>query len=233
MYITIVRMLNYELFHLLAYTILSTVMALISTNLAWNRQNRDNGPLKDLLFDIIPDISYISIPISNYIGFVQIILLIASFRSKERFRRILQYIFLQSTTTIIRSITVSFTTLPNIFTPNYCNETPRNLYVTFCNMLIHGTCGDYMYSGHTATAVLVFLFGYRYSKSTGFIFMNGVLSILLISFLLLQRWHYTIDCIIATLIITLIFQLYMVTEKYENYWFYFKKKTILDIYTHK
>jgi hypothetical protein len=55
-------MLNYELFHLLAYTILSTVMALISTNLAWNRQNRDNGPLKDLLFDIIPDISYISIP---------------------------------------------------------------------------------------------------------------------------------------------------------------------------
>ena len=103
---------------LLAYAILSTVMALISTNLAWNRQNRDNGPLKDLLFDIIPDISYISIPISNYIGVVQIILLIASFRSKERFRRILQYIFLQSTTTIIRSITVTFTTLPNIFTPN-------------------------------------------------------------------------------------------------------------------
>jgi len=226
-------MLNYRLFHLFAYTILSIFMALISTNLAWNRQNRDNEPLKDLLFDIIPDISYINVPISNYIGVVQIILLIASFRSKERFRCILQYIFLQSTTTIIRSITVSFTTLPNIFTPNYCNEIPRNLYVTFWNMLIHGTCGDYMYSGHTATTVLVFLFGYRYSKSTRFIFMNGIFSILLISFLLLQRWHYTIDCIIATLIITLIFQLYMVTEKYDDYWFYFKKKTNLDIYTHK
>jgi len=227
MSITIVRMWHSGLFRLLMYTILSTLMALISTNVAWKRQSREEGPLKDVLFDLIPDISSVSVPISNYIGVAQIIVLIASFRSKERFRRILQYTFLQSTTTIIRSITVSFTTLPNIFTPDYCNEIPRNLYVTFWNMLRHGTCGDYMYSGHTATAVLVFLFGYRYSKSTGFILMNGVCSILLISFLLLQRWHYTIDCIVATLIITLIFQLYMVTEKYDDHWFYFKTKYFL------
>lgn len=218
---------------LLAYVILSVFMAVISTNLAWHRQIKNGEPLKDLLFDIIPDLSDVKIPISNYIGTVQIILLFASFRSKERWRRIFQYIFLQSTTTIIRSVTVTFTTLPNISTPDYCTKKPRNIYETFSNMIIHGTCGDYMYSGHTASAVLLFLFGYRYSKSVNFVVMNGVFSFLLISFLLLQRWHYSVDCIVATLIITLIFQLYVVTEKYEDHWFYFKKKTNLDIYTHK
>ena len=73
----------------------------------------------------------------------QIILMIASFRSKERGRRICQYIFLQSTTTIIRSVTVTFTT-PNIFTPDYCTEKTRNIFETFWSMLLNGTCGDYI-----------------------------------------------------------------------------------------
>ena len=146
----------------------------------------------------------------------QIILMIASFRWKERGRRICQYIFLQSTTTIIRSVTVTFTT------PN--TEKTRNIFETFWSMLLNGTCGDYMYSGHTATAVLIFLFGCHYSKSSEFAVMNGVFSFLLISFLLLQRWHYSVDCIIAILIISLIFEVYTVTEKYEDHWFYFKRK---------
>jgi hypothetical protein len=74
----------------------------------------------------------------------QIILMIASFRSKERGRRICQYIFLQSTTTIIRSVTVTFTT-PNIFTPDYCTEKTRNIFETFWSMLLNGTCGDYVF----------------------------------------------------------------------------------------
>lgn len=217
-------MTNGSVVKLLAYFILSGFLAIISTNLAWHRQIKNGTPLKDLLFDIIPDLSHINIPISNYIGIAQIILMIASFRSKERGRRICQYIFLQSTTTIIRSVTVTFTTLPNIFTPDYCTERTRNIFETFWSMLIHGTCGDYMYSGHTATAVLLFLFGYHYSKSPEFAVMSGVFSFLLISFLLLQRWHYSVDCIIAILIISLIFEVYTVTEKYENHWFYFKTK---------
>ena len=217
-------MTNGAVIKLAAYFILSGFLAIISTNLAWHRQIKNGEPLKDLLFDILPDLSEIKAPISNYIGAGQIILLIASFRSKERWRRICQYIFLQSTTTIIRSVTVTFTTLPNIFTPDYCTEKTRNIFETFWSMLIHGTCGDYMYSGHTASAVLVFLFGYHYSKSSEFAIMNGVFSFLLISFLLLQRWHYSVDCIIAILIISLIFEVYTVTEKYENHWFYFKPK---------
>jgi len=71
-------------------------------------------------------------------------------------------------------------------------------------------CGDYIYSGHTTMLVSCYLIIQEYSPKRWFVlhytfFISSALGVI---FLLLQRGHYSVDCIIAYWITTRVWWMY-------------------------
>ena len=204
---------------LLATVLLSLTLAILSTWYIWIHQT-DSPPLPDILLDILPDLSSIEFPIVNIIVLVQYVLGIISFPGNTRIQYAAQFIFLQCVLTSLRAVTTASTTLPNLHVYAYCKERPDNFFQVLYDMVTHGTCADYMFSGHTATSLLVWLFTYRHATTTWYKWVVGILVDTVIVFLLLQRWHYTMDILVATIITWLLFVFY---KRYENtkHWWYF------------
>ena len=74
--------------------------------------------------------------------------------------------------------------------------------------MAHGTCSDYMFSGHTVTAMLMYMFVNKYRKSYWTELVAGLLLGATLFSLLLFRWHYTDDIIIAVVLSWFGFQFY-------------------------
>mgnify|MGYP001230395086 CR=1 FL=1 len=205
--------------------VVSLVAAVLATWLAWNEQ--PNGdPLQDPAFDILPNWSNIEFPIVNLFVICQYV--IGALAFKKRTKYVAQFIFVQCVITFLRALTVSISHIPNIHVYEYCKTRPTGFIEVLHLMITHGTCADYMFSGHTATSLLALLFtvyhGNRKCCCCGkyvAITISLILFVLTVVFLLLQRWHYTMDILIATIITVLLFYLYKIYDKQEKKWFYF------------
>jgi len=208
-----------ELGLLVLVGLVAGVTAVLATWYTWNNQIVNN-PLPDVLFDILPDLSDITIPIPNYIYLAQFIVAILSFQNEKKLQLVVQYIFLQSVLTTIRAITVSVTILPNIHLYEYCKKEPGDFFEVFTNIIEHGTCGDYMWSGHTASSFILYMFVHRHKSNYFFELLVGLLFGGMILFLILQRWHYTVDIIIAVIVTWLTFQFYKQFENDTSPWYF-------------
>lgn len=198
----------------------SLVISILAIWYIWLNQSGQK-PLPDILLDNIPDLSDIEFAIVNTIVVVQYIVGILSFPSRYRFQLIAQFIFLQSVLTTLRAGTSSVTLLPNIHVYPHCEKRPDNFFQVLWYMIQYGTCADYMFSGHTATSTLAWLFTCKWKYLN---VVNGVLLLGVITFLLLQRWHYTVDIIIGFIITC---ALYIVYYKYQSCsWWYFNSLRI-------
>ncbi len=204
---------------LLATVLFSLTLAILSTWYIWIHQT-DNPPLPDILLNILPDLSSIEFPIVNVIVLVQYVLGIVSFPGNTRIQYTAQFIFLQCVLTSLRAITTASTTLPNLHVYTYCKERPDNFFEVLYDMVTHGTCADYMFSGHTATSMLAWLFTYRHATTTWYKWAVGILVDTVIVFLLLQRWHYTMDILVAIIITWLIFVFYKRYETNRRWWYF-------------
>ena len=133
-------------------------------------------------------------------------------------------LFLNCTLLIIRGFTTSSTHMPNIRVYYYCKERPDNFFRVLTLMIAHGTCSDYMFSGHTVTSFLLFLFAYTHA-STVYATISGLFLCGTIFSLWVFRWHYTSDIIIALTVTWLTYVLYKEHEKDNKTWFYFSSFT--------
>ena len=200
------------------------IAGVFSSMWVWNNQNV-HDELQDVLFDLLPDLSSIQYPIPNYIILGQYGIAVLSLPIETLFKRIAQFLFLINVLTLIRALTVSLTLLPNIHVYDYCKQRPDTFWETLKLMMEHGTCADYMFSGHTSASFLMYMFvqKHTYHFALGVVQLACVFAIALM--LILQRWHYTIDIVIAILLVWLVFFFYKqeeVSKKWRDHWFYFK-----------
>jgi len=211
-----------ETVYLILTCCVAGITGVLSTWLVWNHQNVDNK-LEDILFLILPNLSRIEYPIPNYIAIAQYILGFISFDFDKSFKYLGQFLFLQCIITILRSITISLTILPTIHLHPYCNGKMDDFFTVFWTVLRYGTCGDYMYSGHTASSMLVYLFVHRHGVRYIYEILSGLLLGAIMLTLLIMRWHYSVDILVAVVIIWMGFKLYKVyeTSEYGSAWFYF------------
>lgn len=204
---------------LLGVVVLTLILAILSTWYIWVHQ-LDRPPLPDILLDFLPDLAYIEFPIVNVIVLVQYVLGIVSFPDKKRIQYTAQTIIVQCLLTSIRAIIATSTTIPNLHVYPYCRERPDNFFEVLYYMVTHGTCADYMFSGHTATSMLAWLFVRRHATATWYKWVVGILVDAVIVFLLLQRWHYTMDILVAIIITWLIFVFYKRYENAKDWWYF-------------
>lgn len=208
-----------EIFFLVLLCIITVVAGILSTWHTWNNQP-ETEPLPDIFLDILPDLSHIETPVVNYIVLVQLTLAVISLPTENRWQRVGQYILIQSVINTFRSITVASTSLPNIHVYPYCEKRPDNFFQVLSYMIRYGTCSDYMFSGHTATSTLIWLITRKFATREWYKWTIGILVDVMIVFLLLQRWHYTVDIIIAIVLTWFIFVTYYRFET-NKYWWYF------------
>lgn len=209
----------------LVLTILITLfIAILST--WWNWNNQVVGvKLHDIFFDVLPDLSDVETPFPNYILLVQLFFGIISFRSNSTYKYIAQFIFLQSILSAVRAVSVAITTLPNIRVYEHCEKEVSSFFQVLEYMIIYGTCGDYMFSGHTATAFLTYMFVHKHGSYYAWEILSGLLLGAQMFVLLLLRWHYSVDILIACIITWLVFRFYKRYEQvdyWSDFWFYFK-----------
>lgn len=218
-------------FVFLVLTILITLfIAILST--WWNWNNQVVGvKLHDIFFDVLPDLSDVETPFPNYILLVQLFFGIISFRSNSTYKYIAQFIFLQSILGTVRAVSVAITTLPNIRVYEHCEKEVSSFFQVLEYMVIYGTCGDYMFSGHTATAFLTYMFVHKHGSYYAWEILSGILLGAQMLVLLLLRWHYSVDIFIACIITWLLFRFYKLYEEddepatpsyWSDFWFYFK-----------
>ena len=155
-----------------------------------NNSNSEN--LNDILFDFTPDLH-------NYyyiVNLIIFILLIPLFINpkKKYFISIFKYF---SIIIFIRCITTCVTIMPPIKDCKIKLENKNNIY----NYII-GHCNDKIFSGHTSFMLILFFVIYKYKiLKSNYLIIYGLL-ILLNSFLIiLTRSHYTVDVILAYIIV--------------------------------
>lgn len=202
-----------ELLGLIAIGLTALLFGILSTWYIWNHQI-DAKPLPDVILDNIYDISDVEFGIVNILVILQYIIGIYSFKREDRWKYFAQTLFLQSIITIFRSITASSTLLPNLHVYDYCKKRPDNFFQVLGYMIWYGTCADYMFSGHTATSTLAWLMTEAPYKTFNLILLGGV-----VLFLLLQRWHYTVDIIVGFVVAWALHYVYI--KNTSNEWYYF------------
>ena len=214
-----------EVLFLLLTLLLSLYVAVISSWYTCNNQIV-GVKLNDILFEIMPDLSdRFALHFPTYVLMLQLSLgLVSLFSSTNVYKYTAQFIFLQALVTALRAISVAVTTLPNIQVYEHC-ETPITSFAhAFSHMLNYGTCGDYMFSGHTAMASLIYLFVREHSRYYVYAIISVVLLVCQIVFLILLRWHYSVDILIGCIITAMLFRnfkAYEKSEKWSDYWFFF------------
>jgi hypothetical protein len=207
-----------EIIFLVITVLLSLTIATMSSWRTWN-DHIAGVKLHDMLFELLPDLSDRFAPtLPHYLLLFQMILgLVSLFSSKKLYMYIAQFIFLQSLLTAIRAGAVAITILPMIHVDEHCEKEITSFLQALEYMVIYGTCGDFMFSGHTAIAFLTYMFVNEHNPAL----ISGLLLGSQMLFLILLRWHYSVDILIACIITWLLFRLY---KKYEgsDFWFYFK-----------
>jgi hypothetical protein len=211
-----------EIIFLIITVLLSLTIATMSSWRTWN-DHIVGVKLHDMLFELLPDLSDRFAPtLPHYLLLFQMILgLVSLFSSKKLYMYIAQFIFLQSLLTAIRAGAVAITILPMIHVDEHCEKEITSFLQALEYMVIYGTCGDFMFSGHTAMAFLTYMFVNEHNPYYAWKLISGLLLGSQMLFLILLRWHYSVDILIACIITWLLFRLY---KRYEgsDFWFYFK-----------
>lgn len=212
-----------ELLYFFLYTIITFVIAGFAAWFVWNSQSTNEVPLYDVMFEILPDWSDVTFPVPNVIFIAQALIVIFAIK-EPKYKYICQHLFLNCTLLAVRGFTTSSTHMPNIRVYDYCKERPDNWFRALTLMITYGTCSDYMFSGHTVTSFLLFLFAYTHTSRV-YVILNGLLLCGVIFSLWVLRWHYTSDILIALIVTWLTFVLYKDHEKDNETWFYFSSFT--------
>ena len=178
----------------------------------------DYSPLPDIFLDTLPSQPW-SLDASEYIIVVStwaagLVVLFHKHRTIVA-RRVCLLVGLHH---FYRAVTLFVTVLPSRNKNFYCDAKSNNItmlailkwFVKLASgfgLALDGNsmyCGDYIYSGHTVILILSYLIIQEYSPRSWFLlhytfFLTTALGIF---FLLLNRGHYSIDCIIAYWITT-------------------------------
>ena len=208
-----------EITFLFFVIVISWIVATLAVWFTWHNQDISGTKIYDVFFEILPDLSSESTPIPNYIGFASMLVALISLK-ESHWGYLCQFLFLNSLVLLLRSLTTTVTLLPNIYVYDYCKETPETFFEVIQKQLEHGTCSDYIFSGHTAVVFLLYMFTHRHAYHYVWELISGLLVGTMAFALLLLRWHYTIDILLAIAIVFLLFKYYKDYE-YRDYWFYF------------
>ena len=207
-----------EIYYLAVSILITIWLCVLAVWYVWVSQT--DGKLVDSGFALIPDLSDSEFVYMPNVGLG--ILFVCFLWVSENYGVLGQLAVLQCGFSILRTVTVSATLLPNIKVYDFCKEKPDSLWQTVEFIMVHGTCSDYMFSGHTVTAMLLYLFVNKYRKSYWTELIAGLVLGATLFSLLLFRWHYTDDIIIAVVLVWFVFQFYFqYAQDYSKYWFYF------------
>lgn len=203
-----------ESLFLFSVVLFTCVAGVLSTFYTWRNQTM-NVLIVDVFHSFLPDLSdWFSIP--NIIFPLQFAFALASV-VQERLQIAAQFIFLLCVLLNLRAIAIVVTVLPNAVTKPFCETAPSNVFQTIEFIFRYGTCGDFCFSGHTTTSLLTFLFVRRFAYDKSHVQL--ALLFLMVLFLLLLRWHYTLDCFIAILLCTTMFEFYFTQRDEQIFYF--------------
>ena len=199
---TVIKNINLFLNKLpLWYYLIPYILHIISTNLLTDKFNdvKSYKPLYDAIMSNTPDLSDYE-NVSNYLFFFIAIFLIIPLYIKPNNKIFISLFKYFSVLVLLRSITSYVTILPS-----QTSKCKNNLGLL---RYINGHCIDKIFSGHTATSLIIILMYHKYniiSKNMVY-FLLGVQFLLAIS-LIVTRGHYTIDVVIAYLITIFVYLL--------------------------
>nr|XP_054768144.1 sphingomyelin synthase-related protein 1-like [Lytechinus pictus] len=179
-------------------------------------------PLPDRFMDNLPNITWgtkgaeICIMV---LAFVMFGLLVFHKHRTIVFRR---FCIIFATVYIMRISTMLSTALPVLPPPSECTTQPTDsfyerLALTFSLWMKSGSrlngikmCGDYMFSGHITSLTLANLMIIEYSPSNFFVLrcFTVVVNVVGSYILVVGRGHYTVDVIIAVILVFVVFQYY-------------------------
>jgi hypothetical protein len=211
-----------ELFYLGLTFSVSLILASLCVWNIWLNQTHHTD-MYDISHRIFADLHMEESPLPNYFMLATLVFGIVVLR---KWNLIARFIFLQSLFTMLRAITTASTILPNIVSSEYCKDMPETYWDLLGKILVYGTCSDYMFSGHTVTVFLTHLFIHKYKSYWWQQWLSGFLVVLTILSLLILKWHYTVDCIIAIVIVWLSFTVYNHQEN--DTWYYFPALKKID-----
>jgi len=156
-------------------------------------------PLPDLGFDLFPymSLTYINNHWMTLIIFLTIVRVIYHPSRVMIFRRIL---IVHSLTCVVRSVCIVATSLPDP-SPECKHFVPKHpvLLEAFYRLVTFGfdVCGDVFFSGHFAICVEMAMVWEQYTKQRLFKNLIWLMVAIESCFLLITRYHYTIDIIIG------------------------------------
>lgn len=181
-------------------------------------------PLPDIFLDNLPHISWGFIAAEVVIIVLFMIWLTILFLHKYRWILLRRFFVLMGTIFLLRSITMSITSLsvPGVhltdqcspyIIKNYTERFKRALEIWIgCGLYITGlrTCGDYLFSGHTTCLTLLNFFISEYSPRRFYLLhtFTWVLNLFGVFFILACHEHYSIDVFIAIYISSRLFLYY-------------------------
>lgn len=202
------------------------LVALLGEYYVWQNVDVSNvTPLEDFMFKYLPDFSdhFADYPVPNWVFTAMIIVALISFPYEYIFKYSAQYLFLQSLLTGARGLIVGLTLLPLTLHNEACSHIPSTYFEAFGNTLKYGSCGDFMWSGHTASAFLLYLFVANHHRFYPMQVIQGLLLGGMFLSLLVFHWHYTLDIVMALIVTYLFFHVYKQYENIKQYWFYFEE----------
>ena len=159
--------------------------------------------MHDVLHSYIPDLRYKKVIEKHYDTYssIPILMYILLCVYKSNYESLNNYTILFSLMHIIRCIFYSMTILPD--PSGKCRFGKINSISTFFDFILRGTCGDLIFSGHTATILLSWKFledDFNIPSYVGLIHTTGM-----IGTMMTLRKHYSIDVIIAILVTSLLY----------------------------
>ncbi|KII62789.1 Sphingomyelin synthase-related 1 [Thelohanellus kitauei] len=186
-------------------------------------------PLHDILLDHITIPEYMFICAEVYILILFLISIVIMALHKCRLVLIRRYIVCFSTVFLMRGLFLLTTqpTLPYSTTlcPNYKDmdgsEMFGKAFIYVISMgfsgLGYGSCGDLIFSGHTASIVMVtFFISYYTNLSLSINVIMWVMTTMSCLFIILSRGHYTLDVFVGFLVSIWIFTTYHAFIKLET-----------------
>ncbi|XP_017772359.1 PREDICTED: phosphatidylcholine:ceramide cholinephosphotransferase 2-like isoform X2 [Nicrophorus vespilloides] len=204
----------------------SSLLVLISLATVHERvpDRKTYGPLPDIFYDILGAHDW-GLTVSEYLIIVAFnSMIVVIILHKHRFILARRLFLIMSLLYMYRALTMFVTVLPISSTTYYCSPKNNNTstlemakrvldMLSGMGLSINGKqtyCGDFIYSGHTLTLVISYLFIAEYTpkKLYPVHWLYWLIAVVGVFMLQLSRSHYTIDVILAYYVTTRIFWIF-------------------------
>ena len=207
----------------------------------------DHPPLPDVVLDLVGDYCPWGLDVSEIILLVLLVTTTTIVLLHKHRWVILKRIFLITGILFLyRSITM-FVTVPPKPNPSYFTQpkedvtTPGLVLRRVLQLLSgiglsingkHSYAGDCMFSGHTVTLVLCYLVVKEYTPKSWWVLHRAyaVGATLGVATLLLGRGHYTVDCVVAYWLTTMLWYMYHAMVHAPQYHHLFQELWLCDIF---